>query len=268
MLRQRLLAVLIMLPVGMLFIVLGGWPYTVFIAFVLAAAALELVKIFNVGKYSPSRLVLLPGVVLLSLARAWLGVSGSVWLLCALVLAAMLYHIVRYEQGVNTAGIDLMITLGGLVYLGWIGAYLVSLRWLENGMWWLMLFIFTIALGDSGAYFIGRALGKHKLSPRVSPNKTWEGYLGGVLTAVLGGLGLAALFHTRVAAITLPVGAAAGLILGILAPLGDLGESLIKRQFGLKDSGRMLPGHGGFFDRIDSWLWAAVIGYYLVSWLW
>ncbi len=268
MLRQRVLTALGILLVGMLFIILGGWAFTLFIAAILTAAAWELVTIFNKGQYSPSRLVLIPGVAFLSIGRAWPGIEGSIWLLCALVLAAMIYHIFRYEKGVNTAGIDFMITVGGLVYMGWIGGYLISLRLMDGGLWWLMLFIFSIALGDSGAYFIGRALGRHKLAPRVSPNKTLEGYIGGAVVALLSGLGLGALFQPYASQITPVIGLISGGILGVLAPLGDLGESLIKRQFGVKDSGTLFPGHGGFFDRIDSWLWAAVIGYYLVSWLW
>lgn len=268
MLKQRILVVLVILPVGLLFIALGGWWYAVFIAAVLTVAAFELIQIFKHGGYTPSRLVLLPGVFAITLGNFIFGMQTAIAIFSLLVLAAMIFHIIAYERGIQTAATDFMITSGGLVYLGWIGSYLISLRFIENGMWWLSLMIFIIALGDSGAYFIGRAFGRHKLAPLVSPKKTWEGYIGGVLIATLSGIGLAALFHRFVPEMTLLAGAVSGVLLGILAPMGDLGESLIKRQFGLKDSGRLFPGHGGMFDRIDSWLWAAVLGYYLVLWLW
>jgi len=131
-------------------------------------------------------------------------------------------------------------------------------------MWWTLLVLPSFWLADSGAYLIGRRFGKHRLAPRVSPGKTWEGYFGGILFGAVGAVLLALLWQLKVAEITPLKGLIIGLALAVLTPLGDLGESLFKRQFGVKDSGNVLPGHGGIMDRIDSWLWAAVIGYYLV----
>jgi phosphatidate cytidylyltransferase len=119
-----------------------------------------------------------------------------------------------------------------------------------------------------GAYLIGRSMGRHKLAPRLSPKKTWEGYLGGIASSLLCGALLAYWFGMILgpeAGFTLQRGLLVGLAMGVLPTLGDLGESLIKRQVGAKDSSHLLPGHGGFFDRIDSWLWAGVIGYYLIT---
>jgi phosphatidate cytidylyltransferase len=106
------------------------------------------------------------------------------------------------------------------------------------------------------------------MAPRLSPKKTWEGFAGGVLTSTLSGALIGALWGLVTPALTPGRGAFLGLALGVLTPLGDLGESMIKRQFGEKDSSHLLPGHGGVFDRIDSWLWAAVIGYYMIVALW
>jgi len=119
-------------------------------------------------------------------------------------------------------------------------------------------------LADTGGYVFGKRLGRHLLSPHVSPNKTWEGYIGGIFFGVLASLLFGSLWHVRAPAVTIPRAFVIGLVLSVIAPLGDLGESMIKRQFGLKDSGSILPGHGGMMDRLDSWLWAATIGYYLV----
>jgi phosphatidate cytidylyltransferase len=127
----------------------------------------------------------------------------------------------------------------------------------------------AIMLADSGAYFVGQAWGQRKLAPALSPGKTWEGYLAGVITgAVLTSL-LASLWRVGAGDGT-TLSAVHGLILGgliaIVAPLGDLAVSMIKRHVGAKDSSDLIPGHGGALDRVDSIVWAAVIGYYYLQW--
>ena len=98
---------------------------------------------------------------------------------------------------------------------------------------------------------------------RVSPNKSWEGYIGGVVVSILATTLLAAGIHLFIPAVSALAGLVMGTVISILAPLGDFGESMLKRPFGIKDSSDRIPGHGGFLDRIDAFLWAAVIGYYL-----
>jgi phosphatidate cytidylyltransferase len=121
-----------------------------------------------------------------------------------------------------------------------------------------------VAFSDSAAYFVGRLWGRHKLSPRTSPKKTWEGYAGSVIGglafgAVVGGL-------PGTGALTWWQGALLGLLIGVLGTIGDLSISLIKRQVGAKDSSRLIPGHGGILDRTDSVLVAAAVGYYYLVW--
>jgi phosphatidate cytidylyltransferase len=181
----------------------------------------------------------------------------------------MVYHLAAFERGRDQAGTDFGITISGALYIGWLGAYLVSLRNLPEGMWWVLLVLPGVWLADTGAYFIGRKFGRRKLSPRLSPKKTWEGYIGGIVIATLGTALLAAALRYWAGpqtAITSQGGVFLGIILAAMTPLGDLGESMIKRQVGAKDSSHLLPGHGGVFDRIDSWLWASVLGYYLIIW--
>jgi phosphatidate cytidylyltransferase len=158
--------------------------------------------------------------------------------------------------------------LSGIFYIGWLGAYLISLRELPDGLWWILLVLPSVWLADSGAYFVGRAMGKRKFSPRLSPKKTWEGYIGGVIIGALGSILLAFIITMIKPGVMTPLqGGMMGLILALVTPLGDLGESMVKRQFGIKDSSNIIPGHGGVFDRIDSWLWAGVIGFYVIQWL-
>jgi phosphatidate cytidylyltransferase len=145
---------------------------------------------------------------------------------------------------------------------------MIGLRSIDDKGWWLLLALCAIMAADSGAYFVGRAWGRRKLAPSLSPAKTWEGYLAGVVTGGLGALLIALL---QGALTKDPISITHGLIMGslisTLAPVGDLVISMIKRQVGAKDSGKIIPGHGGALDRVDSVLWAAVIGHYYVLWI-
>jgi phosphatidate cytidylyltransferase len=201
--------------------------------------------------------------VALVLTRAIFQFQGSAALVSLLLLAAMAVHLVEYERGRDRAATDFAVTLAGMLYLGWLGAYLVSLRALPDGEWWVLTVLPVVWIADAGAMFIGMRWGRHPLTPRLSPHKTWEGYFGGVASGALGGALLGVLWGQVTPAITPLIGAVVGLTLGAVTPLGDLGESMIKRQVGAKDSSQLIPGHGGILDRIDSWLWAGVIGYYL-----
>jgi phosphatidate cytidylyltransferase len=273
MLIKRVAVVLLLLPIGLAGILSGGWVYTAGIAAILALAAWEYVHLMNAGGFKPAGVLVVGGAALLVLGRGYNGFASAPGLLSLLVLLSMAYHLAAYERGRDPSGSDFAITLAGIVYLGWIGGYFISLRALPDGKWWVLFVLPVIWAADTGAYLIGVRFGRHKLSPRLSPKKSWEGYLAGVATATLVGALLAALWAAlplewgRAASPAWPPlwkGALLGFVLAVLATLGDLGESMIKRQVGVKDSGKLLPGHGGAFDRIDSWLWGAVIGYYLV----
>lgn len=270
MLIKRAIVVLALLPLGLAAIFLGGWVFATAIGLIIGLASWEYCALFRLGDYQPARALVVAGAVLLVAGRYWNGFEGASWMLSFLILATMIYHLLAYERGRERAGSDFAISLSGMLYLGWIGAYLVSLRQLPEGEWWLLLNLGAVWLADTGAYFVGSRFGRHQLSPRLSPKKTWEGYLAGILTGVIGATLLADLFQMwsgPASAITPLRGALIGLAMSTLTTLGDLGESMIKRQVGAKDSGSLLPGHGGVFDRIDSWLWGGVIGYYLVVWL-
>jgi phosphatidate cytidylyltransferase len=274
MLKQRVLVAVILLPIGLVLIFLGGWAFTLTIALILGLAAREFAQLFRLGGYQPAGFLVIAAAAAMALGRGWKGFEADAIIIGLLILAGMTYHLMAYENGRDQAATDFAITVAGGMYLGFVGAYLVSLRNLPEGLWWVLLALPAVWLADSGAYFIGRAFGKHKMSKRLSPKKSWEGYFGGILTSAIGTALLALLWQTlasqwpatlETAANISPLnGAILGLAIGILAPLGDLGESMIKRQVGAKDSGTLLPGHGGAFDRIDSWLWAGIISYFIV----
>jgi phosphatidate cytidylyltransferase len=249
-------------------ILFGGIFYYLLMGTFLIGAAWEYVQLFHAVKFEPQMYITVGGVILITFTRMFFP-QFALPVFEAAILAALAYHLIAYERGRDQAALDFAITVTGLTYIGWIGSYLFNLRNLPEGGWWFMLVMFCVWLGDSGAYSIGRYYGRHKMAPRLSPKKSWEGYAASVFTATLGGVFFVYAFTTYgnlAGQITLLQGAILGFILGALPPLGDLGESMIKRQSGIKDSSDIIPGHGGFFDRIDSWLWGAVIGYYFLIW--
>ena len=264
MLAERTLVAIVIVPLAVLAIAAGGWVFALAVAAVLSVAAWEFWRMVRSGDFQPSAVLVIGGVALMALLRFLFDFTGSQFGASLMILLTMAVCIRGYELSRNQSASDFAITVAGIFYLGWVGSYLISLRSLPNGEWWALTALPAIWLADGGAFFIGRAIGRHQLSPRVSPKKTWEGYLGGIIVGTVATALLAAAWHLRVPEITLEKGALIGLVISVLAPVGDLGESMLKRQFGLKDSSNLLPGHGGFMDRIDSTLWAAVIGYYLI----
>ena len=259
---KRSLTALVIAAIGLPATIYGGVYFWLLMAVFLTIAAWEYVNLMRGADFKPAMLITIFGVFAIFSARTLFPTYESA-ILTAFVLIAMTYHLIAFERGRDQSAGDFAITVAGLVYMGWIGAYLVKLRELPNGLWWFFLILPAAWFADSGAYFIGKNFGKHKLSPRLSPKKTWEGYWGGVLFGTLSGILFAWLWREHLD-ITLFQGAIIGLILSMLTTLGDLGESMIKRQSGIKDSSNILPGHGGIFDRIDTWIWAASMGYYLI----
>jgi phosphatidate cytidylyltransferase len=149
----------------------------------------------------------------------------------------------------------------GFFWVGVLPLYLVELRSLPEGLHWCLTFLLMIWANDIGAYFAGRALGKHPLAPQISPKKTWEGAFGGGLLSVLISVAyrnFALPDQSLVSALVIPV------VLSISGPIGDLIESALKRAYDKKDSGSLLPGHGGFLDRFDSVIWSLPLMYGLV----
>lgn len=267
MLRDRLAIALLLLPLVIWVIADGGWLYIGAVTLVLLLAAAEFGLLFRRLGLRPSVPLILIGVLVLVVGRAsaLLPVEGA---LTALILVSMIWHLVDFERGAPHSGSDFAVTIGGFLYVGWIGSYLITLRQLPDGLWWLMLALPAVWLADSAAYFVGRAVGRHRLSPRLSPNKSWEGYLAGIVVGALSGAGFALLWQIGAGSdsgVTGLNGMIVGAVVSILAPLGDLGISMFKREVGVKDSGNLLPGHGGALDRLDSWIWAAALGYYLAS---
>jgi phosphatidate cytidylyltransferase len=169
-----------------------------------------------------------------------------------------------WRKGKENAFTSWAWTIAGILYIGWILSYLIALRNLENGRDWVILAMGCTFASDICAYLVGRAIGKHKLAPYISPKKTWEGSAGGALGAIV-------ISILVVWGFGLPVSFGEAVILGLLisaaGQIGDLIKSLFKRNTGVKDSSQVIPGHGGFLDRVDSQAFAGVAVYLYVFYL-
>jgi len=181
----------------------------------------------------------------------------------AVVLPPILLLARRQKEG---AFLGWAWTVAGILYIGWLLSHFVALRGIDEptpdaGRNWVLFALFATFASDSTAYFIGRAWGKHRLAPSISPKKSWEGAIGGVAGAII-------ISPLLVILLDLPLGYGAAALLAIavsiFGQIGDLFESLFKRNAGIKDSGNTIPGHGGFLDRMDSVIFAGVVVYYYV----
>lgn len=165
------------------------------------------------------------------------------------------------RRGKENAFASFAWTLAGILYIGWLLGFLVALRNFDNGRGWVFLVILCTFASDIFAYLFGKMFGKHKMAPYISPNKTWEGAVAGVIGSIILSAAVTYLFN-------LPMNYGLAVILGVLVSvfgqMGDFVKSLFKRNMAVKDSGNILPGHGGFLDRMDSILFAGVLVYYFV----
>ena len=266
--RSRTLTAVAMAVVGLPAIIYGGVFYFLLMAIFLAGSAWEYVRLYRAVQYEPHEIVTVGGVLVIATARFFFA-DSAIPLFVVIVLLAMAVHLFAFERGRNQAALDFTVTVAGITYLGWVGSYLIDLRELPQGLWWWMLVLPIVWAGDTGAYSIGAVYGKHKMTPRLSPKKSWEGYFAGLVTSVFIGAFFSYAFSSLgpqpLAGLINPLqGGLLGLFIGAVTPLGDLGESMLKRQSGLKDSSGIFPGHGGFLDRIDSWVWGAAIGYFII----
>ena len=231
-------------------IIYGGVFYFLLIGVFLVGGAWEYVRMYHAVQAEPNEIVTIGGVLVVATARFFFE-EAAIPLFVLSVLVAMTVHLIAFERGRDQAALDFAVTVTGIVYLGWLGSYLLDLRQLPQGNWWLMLVLPIAWGGDTGAYSIGAVYGKHKMTPRLSPKKSWEGYFAGLFTSILIGAffsyAFSALGHQPLGGmITILQGACLGLVIGALAPLGDLGESMLKRQGGLKTQAMSFPAMEAF----------------------
>ncbi len=264
MLRTRFFTALLAFPVLMSIIVIGEWLFAGFLALVLLVAGWEYVHLLRKSAYHPPQW-LVWALTVLPLAVIWFDHEN--WRapgMILLLIAGIAYATWRLEAHDPQPITDLALAVFGGAYVGWLGSTLLAVRQMDDGAFFAILIYGLVALTDTAAYFVGRKIGKHKMAPAVSPKKSWEGYIASVMSGLLIGILIGGL--TDRGGLTWGHGAVIGLLIGALGTAGDLGISVIKRQVGAKDSSKLIPGHGGILDRIDSVLVASALIYYYLVW--
>lgn len=264
MLKQRIITALWLLPLALGgFFFLDGWQFALFIGAVVTLGGWEWAQLAGFSAqpvriaYATVVALLLCALYLLPQLAPWLLLAALVWWLVATLL------VVSYPRSKMYLQAPLSKPLIGLLILlpAWQGLVLLKQWPLGNG---LIIAVMILVWGaDIGAYFSGRAFGKRKLAPQVSPGKSWEGVFGGLLTCLLIALAIGLYRHWSGAELLLALASTALLVM--VSVVGDLTESLFKREAGIKDSSNLLPGHGGILDRIDS-LTAAIPVFALLLW--
>lgn len=257
-LKQRVLSAIVMIPPVIITAWLGGWWFTALVALLAGLAAWELCSLLAKTEHSPLHYLGVPIAVLLVLEGQLPPNAQRLQIL--LVVAILLGLTVMLFRATPRPGNDWLLTLAAGLYLGMTLRFLPLLRGLESGLGWVAVTALVTWITDSGAYFIGSRFGKHKLWPRVSPKKSWEGLVGGMVVGVIAAILLA---PWLIPGLPWWQGLLIGLVIGIAGLFGDLSESVFKRQVGEKDSSHLIPGHGGFFDRIDSFLFVGPCVYIL-----
>ncbi|MER3401205.1 MAG: phosphatidate cytidylyltransferase [Thermoflexus sp.] len=264
MLRQRLLVAIVAIPLLAALIHLGGWPWAGTVALVLLLAAWEYAQLVRRIGFSPSP-IWMGAMILAFLADAIHPPQSARPAELALTLMPPLTLVWFWWLRRSSHPLaDWAFTAAGGLYLGWLGRSFIWIRNLPDpeGRGWTAFALLVTWAADTGAYAIGSRWGRRKLAPRLSPGKTWEGFLGGCAAGLLAGALLGVLLGAGAGA-----GALLGLLIGSLGTLGDLSISVLKRQAGVKDSGNLFPGHGGALDRLDSLLWSGAIVYLYLRWI-
>jgi phosphatidate cytidylyltransferase len=256
MLRQRLLVAIIGLPLGLAAIILGGYFLFGF-GIVLTLLGLHYRPNLLVGYVSGAAVVI---CCFIYAKFPKLGFSGQEGILIGLALMMVMIFLwsLLGKIGAHLVG-RIALTSFGVLWVGVGFSYIMLVRFLPHGKSLAILLVVCTVANDSFAYFVGRAIGRHRLAPRVSPKKTVEGSLGGLAGAMIAAL-LVSVYSdwmSKGLAVVL------GLVVGVAGQWGDLFESAVKRDFQVKDSGKLLPGHGGILDRFDAFLFAGVATYWV-----
>ena len=260
---KRWLTGIIALPV--LIYLIGFAPRWLFHAFLCAAAVVGLLEFMRMavpGLPAALKTVSVAPVLLLF----WAASTGSYFLLLALLslcsAAPMIFHLFAGDLQRSEALDHASRITFGFVYACLPLAMLVFIDRHPAGNVWIFFLLAVVFATDTGAFYFGRFFGKHRLHPSVSPGKTWEGAVGGLMCSVVPVYVFQQFFHVgKVSVFFL------ALVLSIVGQVGDLAESLMKRTYGIKDSGALLPGHGGLLDRIDGVIFAAPVLYAYLTWV-
>jgi len=265
MMLKRVLSATVLLVVVFVVVWYGGPAFSIVLAVLAALGALEFFNMANLPWRHPLTIFGLVWVMLFILI-AHFDEDYTPLLLAAAVGFSLMWLLFR--PNIKEASLYWAWTLAGIIYIGWMLSHFIPLRQLEGisgtdlGRDWVLFALFTNVAVDTTAFFIGRAWGRHYLATDISAKKTWEGTIAGFLAAIAASIVLVTILPN----LDVPYWQAAvlGILVGVFAQLGDLSESILKRSAGRKDSGTIVPGHGGILDRMDSVIFTVVVVYYYV----
>jgi len=262
MLRERVISALVGVPVILAFLLLGRYFFAFLIAVIVLISMDEFYSMLQLRELKPNIIIgALSGIGIVAGALVG-GTQGMVLIMVLAVIVALMWQTFTEESIINTG-----LTLAGLVYIGFGLSHMVLLYDLTAGLIGVLLVFIGTWASDISAYSFGRTLGKRKIAPTISAKKTVEGSIAGLIAPAILLAGLFLIPWLPFAAnqgvpVALLKGAGMGLVIGLIAPIGDLIESRMKREMRVKDTGAIIPGHGGFLDRFDSVILTAVVGYY------
>ncbi|MEA1903774.1 MAG: phosphatidate cytidylyltransferase [Actinomycetota bacterium] len=256
-LTMRVASALVIFGLFLGSLVLGGWWFSSFVILAMVVAVGEFYATVRAHGYQPLALFGIIGVILMGAgAHNSGGAAIAGWTSGVVVLTLLFFSLTSRQQPLENAS----ITILGMAWVGMLSFAILVARG-PHPVAYILFIVLLVALNDIGAYFVGRSLGRRKIAPVVSPNKTLEGLLGGLLASLIGAAVMATIPAWESIGLTDALIAAA--VVSAFAPIGDFIESMVKRSIGVKDMGSVLPGHGGMLDRIDGFLFAVPAIYFL-----
>ena len=252
-LTKRILVALFGIPILFVGALLGKWVFLILVDIIIAAASWEFFNLAEKAKYRPHKILGLISVLILSWDIYFNQGKNTGWIFLSVMFSSMINELFKKNQNHFN---NLAITVTGVGYISFFSVFLLIRE--SNAIFlnsysdqgWLIVYIFALIwICDSSAYFIGYNFGKHSLYHRISPNKTWEGAIGGFFITFGSAIGLKFILAPFISSMDSLM---LGIIVGVVGQLSDLIESMYKRNIGVKDTSQLLPGHGGILDRFDS----------------
>ncbi len=274
MLRQRVLSAVIFVPILFASIWFGNPWFSIVVAIAALLGVIEFYAMVDRKRWQPlaifGTLWTLFFIFNAYYAPKYSSSNTYILVTSALIASAVALSLV-WVLFLRSSGEKVMVgwatSVTGIFYMGWLLSYWVLIMNSYGGDWsgrdWVLIALFSTFAVDTTAYFVGRAWGRHKMAPTVSPGKTWEGAIGGFVGAIVAVIALALLLDVDISYSKMVI---LGVLIAIFAQLGDLAESKLKRSVGVKEASNLIPGHGGILDRLDSIVFTGVVVYYCLRW--